>query len=232
MHCPHSGSTVSVRGNRTEGAHPPAADLRPTGYGGWTTVDAVNPCPQLRRFTGQANLDRRRSPTRTAACIRPAYPYPMRGDRGSRTQPCTVLQTVANPVGFNRRWRPFRTLGRTPAPLPDRPVPTRRVNRHVGTVARHTDVHEAREGEPRIPYGRHSGTRRGVGGVPEWDRHGSPPRIRTSNKRLQRPMCYRLHQRGIMGRAGGVTDGKDRGTRLIRHRSRSSGTFGTACGWR
>lgn len=41
--CPHSGSTVSVRGNRTEGAYPPVADLRPTGYGGWATVDAVKP---------------------------------------------------------------------------------------------------------------------------------------------------------------------------------------------
>ena len=180
--------SFSVRGNRTEG--------RASARGGFAS-DRIrrvgdgpmrpNLCPQLRRFTGQANLDRRRSPTRTAACIRPAYPYPMRGDRGSRTQPCTVLQTVANPVGFNRRRRPFRTLGRTPAPLPDRPVPTRRVNRRVGTVARHTDIHEAREGEPRIPYGRHSGTRRGVGafrsGIGMAPRRGFEPRTSGSKGR-------------------------------------------------
>ena len=40
----------------------------------------------------------------------------------------------------------------------------------------------------------------------KWDWCGSPPRTRTSNKRLQRPMCYRLHQRGIMGRAEGFSD--------------------------
>lgn len=49
----------------------------------------------------------------------------MRGDCGSRTRRSTAIMSVANPVGVNRRWRPFRTLGRTPTPLLDRLAPMR-----------------------------------------------------------------------------------------------------------
>ena len=156
---------------------------RPDTAGGRRSMPS-NPCPQLRRFTGQVN---RRSPTRTAACIRPALLVPDERRLRESNPQVTACTSVANPVGFNRRRRPFRTLGRTPAPLPDRPVPTRRVNRRVGTVARHTDVHEAREGEPRIPYGRHSGTRRGVGafrsGIGMAPRRGFEPRTSGSKGR-------------------------------------------------
>lgn len=112
----------------------------------------------------------------------PLCSYPMRGDCGSRTQPCTVLQTVANPVGVIADGVPFRTLGRTPAPLPDRPVPVWRETEKPSCRNRRAPYVsiEAREKKPRIPYGLHSETEEGLG-VPEWDWCGSPPRIRTSS---------------------------------------------------
>ena len=150
-----------------------------------------------------------------------AYPYPMRGDCGSRTQPCTVLQTVANPVGviadgvLSARW------GRTPAPLPDRPVPVWRETEKPSCRNRRAPYVsiEAREKKPRIPYGLHSETRRGIG------RSGMglvwlPAEDSNLVERFQRPVCCRY----TSGECVGVlaeSPTKIRRSHLVRHRSRT-----------
>lgn len=77
----------------------------------------------------------------------------------------TACMSVANPVGFNRRWRPFPHVGAdvvSPARQAGSVVTGKQKKTVVSESSCAIRVHRG-EREPRIPYGRHSETRRGIG---------------------------------------------------------------------
>lgn len=202
-HCPHSGSTVSVRGNRTEGTYPPVADCaRPDTAGGLTVRcrQPVSSAPPIH-WSGEPSLTAKPN---TSGGMYPSRLSVSDERRLRESNPAMHgFAAVANPVGviadgvLSARWG-----GRRLPCLTGRfRYGGKQKNRHVGIVVRHTcpSRRERRNLVFRMAFTpkrkRGWAFRSGIGVAP---RRGFEPR-RTVPKTGVLP----LHQRGIAGRADG-----------------------------